>query len=150
VLVTGAAAPVWGYLSELERTMVLGEPTAEQVRFFAHMTAAQEVAFDAIRPGARCADVDRAVRAYYEEHDLMTYWRHHTGHAIGLRYHEGPFLDTGDATPIEPGMVFTVEPGIYVPGLGGFRHSDTVLVTEAGIEQLTYYPRDLEALTIPV
>jgi Xaa-Pro dipeptidase len=150
VLVTGAAAPVWGYLSELERTMVLGEPTAEQVRFFAHMTAAQEVAFDAIRPGARCADVDRAVRAYYEEHDLMTYWRHHTGHAIGLRYHEGPFLDTGDETPIEPGMVFTVEPGIYVPGLGGFRHSDTVLVTEAGIEQLTYYPRDLEALTIPV
>jgi Xaa-Pro dipeptidase len=150
VLVTGAAAPVWGYLSELERTMVLGEPTAEQVRFFAHMTAAQEVAFDAIRPGARCADVDRAVRAYYEEHDLMTYWRHHTGHAIGLRYHEGPFLDTGDETSIEPGMVFTVEPGIYVPGLGGFRHSDTVLVTEAGIEQLTYYPRDLEALTIPV
>jgi Xaa-Pro dipeptidase len=150
VLVTGAAAPVWGYLSELERTMVLGEPTAEQVRFFAHMAAAQEVAFDAIRPGARCADVDRAVRAYYEEHDLMTYWRHHTGHAIGLRYHEGPFLDTGDATPIEPGMVFTVEPGIYVPALGGFRHSDTVLVTEAGIEQLTYYPRDLEALTIPV
>jgi Xaa-Pro aminopeptidase len=90
------------------------------------------------------------VRAYYEQHDLTAYWRHHTGHAIGLRYHEGPFLDTGDETSIEPGMVFTVEPGIYVPGLGGFRHSDTVLVTEAGIEQLTYYPRDLEALTIPV
>jgi Xaa-Pro aminopeptidase len=150
VLVTGAAAPVWGYLSELERTMVLGEPTAEQVRFFGHMAAAQEVAFDAIRPGARCADVDSAVRAYYEEQDLMAYWRHHTGHAIGLRYHEGPFLDTGDETSIEPGMVFTVEPGIYVPGVGGFRHSDTVLVTEAGIERLTYYPRDLEALTIPV
>ena len=148
VLVTGAAAPVWGYLSELERTMVLGEPTADQERFFAHMKAAQEVAFDAIRPGARCADVDRAVRTYYERHDLMPYWRHHTGHAIGLRYHEGPFLDTGDATRVEPGMVFTVEPGIYVPGLGGFRHSDTVLVTGDGIEQLTYYPRDLEALTI--
>ena len=150
VLVTGAAAPVWGYLSELERTMVLGEPTEEQARFFGHMTALQNVAFDAIRPGALCADVDRAVRAYYEQHDLTAYWRHHTGHAIGLRYHEGPFLDTGDDTRIEPGMVFTVEPGIYVPGLGGFRHSDTVLVTENGMEQLTYYPRDLEALTIPV
>jgi Xaa-Pro aminopeptidase len=150
VLVTGAAAPVWGYLSELERTMVLGEPTDDQARFFGHMKAAQEVAFDAIRPGARCADVDRAVRAYYEVHDLMDYWRHHTGHAIGLRYHEGPFLDTGDETVIQAGMVFTVEPGLYVPGLGGFRHSDTVLVTENGMEQLTYYPRELEALTLPV
>jgi Xaa-Pro dipeptidase len=150
VLVTGAAAPVWGYLSELERTMVLGEPTEEQARFFGHMTALQDIAFDAIRPGVPCADVDRAVRAYYEQHDLTAYWRHHTGHAIGLRYHEGPFLDTGDDTRIEPGMVFTVEPGIYVPGLGGFRHSDTVLVTETGMERLTYYPRELEALTIPV
>jgi len=150
VLVTGAAAPVWGYLSELERTMVLGEPTADQARFFGHMKAAQEVAFEAIRPGVRCADVDRAVHAYYEEHELMPYWRHHTGHAIGLRYHEGPFLDTGDETIVQPGMVFTVEPGLYVPELGGFRHSDTVVVTAGGIEQLTYYPRDLEALTIPV
>jgi Xaa-Pro dipeptidase len=149
VLVTGATAPVWGYLSELERTMVLGEPTDEQARFFAHMKAAQEVAFDAIRPGIRCAEVDMAVRDYYEAHDLMPYWRHHTGHAIGLRYHEGPFLDTGDETVIRPGMVFTVEPGLYVPELGGFRHSDTVLVTDEGIEQLTYYPRDLEALTLP-
>jgi len=150
VLVTGAAAAVWGYLSELERTMVLGEPTDDQARFFGHMKVAQEIAFDAIRPGARCADVDVAVRAYYAEHDLMPYWRHHTGHAIGLRYHEGPFLDTGDDTVIRPGMVFTVEPGIYVPDLGGFRHSDTVLVTDDGIDQLTYYPRDLDALTLPV
>ena len=149
VLVTGAAAPVWGYLSELERTMVLGEPTPEQVQFYDHMTEAQDIAFDAIRPGAPCADVDRAVRAYYEEHELMPYWRHHTGHAIGLRYHEGPFLDTGDDTVIRRGMVFTVEPGLYVPELGGFRHSDTVLVTDNGIDRLTYYPRDLESLTIP-
>lgn len=149
VLVTGATAPVWGYLSELERTMVLGEPTPDQERVFGHMTAAQEIAFDAICPGAACADVDRAVRAYYDEHELMPYWRHHTGHAIGLRYHEGPFLDTGDDTTMRPGMVFTVEPGLYVPGLGGFRHSDTVVVTDDGNERLTYYPRDLEALTLP-
>ena len=149
VLVTGASAPVWGYLSELERTMFLGDPTAEQRRMFEHMKTLQEVAFAAIRPKARCSDVDGAVRAYFDEHDLMTYWRHHTGHAIGLRYHEGPFLDSGDHTEIRPGMVFTVEPGLYAPELGGFRHSDTVLVTNDGIEILTYYPRDLESLIIP-
>ncbi len=149
VLVTGAGAPVWGYLSELERTMFLGEPNAEQRRMFEHMKTLQEVAFEAIRPGARCSDVDGAVRAYFGEHDLVAYWRHHTGHAIGLRYHEGPFLDSGDDTEIRPGMVFTVEPGLYAPELGGFRHSDTVLVTKDGIEILTYYPRDLESLVIP-
>ena len=150
VLVTGASAPVWGYLSELERTMFLGEPTGEQERMFAHMLALQDLVFDAIRPGAPCRDVDAAVRAYFEDHGLWPHWRHHTGHAIGLRYHEGPFLDSGDDTEIRPGMVFTVEPGLYSPELGGFRHSDTVLVTESGIEILTYYPRDLASLIIPV
>jgi Xaa-Pro aminopeptidase len=150
VLVTGASAPVWGYLSELERTMVIGEPSTDQERMFAHMKALQEVAFDAIRPGALCSDVDKAVRAYFAQEDLFAHWRHHTGHAIGLRYHEGPFLDSGDHTEIRPGMVFTVEPGLYAPELGGFRHSDTVLVTDDGIEILTYYPRDLASLIIPV
>ena len=150
VLVTGAGAPVWGYLSELERTMFLGEPTTEQERMFEHMVALQDVAFGAIQPGVPCSDVDAAVRAYFEEHQLWPHWRHHTGHAIGLRYHEGPFLDTGDDTEIRPGMVFTVEPGLYAPELGGFRHSDTVLVTNDGIEILTYYPRDLASLVIAV
>jgi len=148
VLVTGANAPMWGYNSELERTMVIGAPSARQHELFDHMLRAQETALAALRPGAECADVDRAVRAYYEEHDLTPYWKHHSGHAVGLRYHEGPFLDVGDHTTIQPGMVFTVEPGLYAPELGGFRHSDTVLVTDDGIETLTYYPRDLESLTI--
>jgi Xaa-Pro aminopeptidase len=150
VLVTGATAPVWGYLSELERTMIIGEPTGQQRKLFEHMVALQDVALGAIRPGAKCSDVDGAVRAYYEEHGLWEYWKHHVGHCIGLRYHEGPFLDIGDDTEIKPGMVFTVEPGLYVDGVGGFRHSDTVAVTEHGTELLTYYPRDLESLTLPV
>jgi Xaa-Pro aminopeptidase len=150
VLVTGANAPVWGYNSELERTLVVGPASDEQKRMFDHMVALQDTAFAALRPGIPCAEVDRAVRAYYEANGLMPYWKHHVGHAIGLRYHEGPFLDLGDQTVIQAGMVFTVEPGLYVPELGGFRHSDTVLVTEDGIEILTYYPRDLESLTIPV
>ena len=149
VLVTGASAPVWGYLSELERTMVIGDPSTEQRELFDHMVALQDTAFDAIKPGARCSDVDRAVRAYYDEHGLWDYWKHHVGHCIGLRYHEGPFLDIGDDTEIKPGMVFTVEPGLYADGVGGFRHSDTVAVTDDGLDFLTYYPRDLESLTLP-
>jgi Xaa-Pro aminopeptidase len=150
VLVTGATAPVWGYHSELERTMVIGPASEMQKRLFAHMLALQDLAFETIRPGARCADVDLAARAYYERHDLWSEWRHHVGHAIGLRYHEGPFLDRGDDTEIVPGMVFTVEPGLYARSVGGFRHSDTVAVTRDGIELLTYYPRDLDSLTLPV
>jgi Xaa-Pro dipeptidase len=150
VLVTGASAPVWGYNSELERTMIVGPASSEQVQMFEHMMALQEIAFEGIQPGRPCSSVDRAVRAYYEDHALMPHWKHHSGHAIGLRYHEGPFLDIGDQTIIRPGMVFTVEPGLYHPEMGGFRHSDTVLVTETGIEILTYYPRDLESLTIPI
>jgi Xaa-Pro aminopeptidase len=150
VLVTGATAPVWGYHSELERTMVIGRPSDEQRRFFDHMLALQSLAVDTIRPGVPCAEVDLAVRRYYDEHSLWDNWRHHVGHAIGLRYHEGPFLDRGDPTEIRPGMVFTVEPGLYAPALGGFRHSDTVAVTDDGVEWLTYYPRDLESLTLPV
>ena len=148
VLVTGAAAACWGYHSELERTMVIGKPSAEVKAMFEHMLALQETAFDAIKPGIPCSEVDRKVRAYYEQHDLMPYWKHHVGHNIGLRYHESPFLDIGDQTILQPGMLFTVEPGLYAPHLGGFRHSDTIVVTDDGIEIYTYYPRDLESLTI--
>ncbi len=150
VLVTETSAPIWGYNAELERALVIGEPTDEMRRLFDHTVAAQDVAFAAIRPGATCGDVDGAVMAYFEEHDLLRYWRQHTGHGIGLRNHEAPFLDVGDSTTLEPGMVFTVEPGLYDPTIGGFRHSDTVLVTGDGVEILTDYPRDLESLTIPM
>ena len=149
-LVTGATCPMFGYWSELERTMVLGEPSREQRTYFAHMLALQDLAIDACRVGRTCSSVDRAVRDYVERHDLGATWRHHVGHNIGLRYHEGPFLDIGDDTPIESGMLFTVEPGVYVPGLGGFRHSDTILVTPSGPEFLTDYPRDLDDLVLPL
>ena len=148
MLVSETSAPIWGYHAELERGMVIGPPTDEMQRLFDHTVAAQQVAFDALRPGVTCADVDGAVLAYFEANDLLGNWRQHVGHGIGLRNHEAPFLDVGDCTPIEPGMVFTIEPGVYASDLGGFRHSDTVVVTEDGIEILTDYPRDLESLTI--
>jgi Xaa-Pro aminopeptidase len=150
VLVTETSAPIWGYNAELERALVIGPPTDEMRRLFDHTVAAQQVAFDAIRPGATCADIDRAVMRYFEQNDLLRYWRQHTGHGIGLRNHEAPFLDVGDHTRLEPGMVFTIEPGVYDPAVGGFRHSDTVAVTDDGAELLTDYPSDIESLTLAV
>jgi Xaa-Pro aminopeptidase len=148
MLVTETSAPIWGYNAELERGMIIGEPTDQMRWMFDHVVASQQVAFEALRPGVTCADVDGAVMKYFEENDLLPYWRQHTGHAIGLRNHEAPFLDVGDHAIIEAGMVFTIEPGLYDAGIGGFRHSDTVAVTADGIEMLTDYPRDIESLTI--
>jgi Xaa-Pro aminopeptidase len=149
VLITETGAPVWGYQAELERAMVVGPPTDRMRFLFDHMLAAQQAAFDAIVPGAMCADIDAAVIEYFERHDLLQYWRQHTGHGTGLRNHEAPFLDVGDPTPLERGMVFTIEPGLYDDEVGGFRHSDTIAVTDGGYELLTNYPRELEDLTIP-
>ena len=149
VLVTGAFGVVGGYESELERTMFVGEPDLRARRYFEAMVTAQDVAFDALRPGRTCAEVEADVRSFIaEELGMDDYVRHHTGHAFGLEGHEHPFLDLDDDTVIQPNMIFSLEPGLYVPELAGFRHSDTVLVTEDGCRNLCGYPRDLEALII--
>jgi Xaa-Pro aminopeptidase len=139
-----------GYSSELERTLILGTPTAEQRRLFQIMLDAQQVAFDTIRPGIPCSAVDKAVRVYAEEAGATSMLRHHTGHGRGLEGHEAPFFDQGDETILQPGHMLSCEPGFYVPGFAGFRHSDTILVTETGCEVLTNYPRELDDLVIPV
>lgn len=145
-LVTWGTADVWGYESELERTMFVEEVTYEQEKYFNLMYEAQEIAFKNIKPGVPASSVDKEVQKFVDEMGIRKFVPHHTGHAIGLLSHEAPFLDLGDHTILEPGMVLTVEPGIFVKGIGGFRHSDTVLVTQDGMEMLTYYPRDLESL----
>ncbi|MEH7125330.1 Xaa-Pro peptidase family protein [Bacillus sp. JJ1773] len=145
-LVTASSASIWGYKSELERTMFVQDVSKDQEKYFQFMFEAQEVAFKHIKPGKPVSYVEEAVQSYFHENNLTELTRHHTGHAIGLLFHESPFFDLGDHTMMKPGMVFTVEPGIYVKGIGGFRHSDTVLVTEDGMEMLTYYPRGLESL----
>lgn len=148
LIITWATAKMAGYHAELERTLILGLPTAEQQEFFEHMCRAQAIGIETMQPGVRCADVDEAVYAYWQQHNLLPYVRHHTGHGLDVEIHAPPFLDRGDATRLEPGMLFSVEPGLYVPGVGGFRHSDTILITETGHEVLTWYPRTLDRLTI--
>jgi len=148
VLVTGAGADVGGYGSELERTMIVGRPTAKQEKMFRVMCRAQEAAAEALKPGNTCADVDKAANEVFRDAGLWGLVRHHTGHGIGLEGHEPPYLDQGNPQQLEPGMVVSIEPGIYELGYAGFRHSDTLVVTEDGCEWVTYYPRDLESLTI--
>ncbi|MGC4191534.1 MAG: Xaa-Pro peptidase family protein [Thermomicrobiales bacterium] len=150
VLATYGGSDVGGYQSELERTMIVGEPTDAFIDHFDKMLQLQQAAFDALRVGRTLAEAETEVSAVYAELGVGELQRHHSGHGIGLEGHESPFIDKGDATVIEAGMVFSVEPGLYVPGLAGFRHSDTVVVTETGVTRLTIYPRDLESMTILV
>jgi Xaa-Pro dipeptidase len=148
VLVSGASADIDGYRSELERTMIVGEPTSEQVRAFGAMLALQTKAIEVMAPGVMAAEVELATMRLAEELGVTDKLRHHVGHSIGLEGHEAPFLDRGEETVLEAGMVFTVEPGVYVKELGGFRHSDTVVITDDGCRVMTDYPRELKDLVI--
>jgi Xaa-Pro aminopeptidase len=145
---TFASVDVGGYQSELERTMIVGEPSADIRRHFATMCELQQIAFGAVRPGRALAEIEAEMTAAFEALGVRDAQRHHTGHGIGLEGHEAPFIDLGDPTIVEPGMVFTIEPGLYLPGFGGFRHSDTVVVRAAGVESLTNYPRELDDLVV--
>ena len=148
-IIAETGADVGGYMCELERTMIVGKPSPKQKRLFGIMAQAQEAAFGSIRPGTKCSEVDRATIGVFKKAGVMNLVRHHTGHGLGLDGHELPWLDIGNQEPLQTGMIVSCEPGIYEVGFGGFRHSDTVLVTEDGAEVITYYPRDIEQLTIP-
>ena len=148
VLVTGAGADVGGYNSELERTIIVGEPTQKQKRYFKVMLQAQDAAIEALGPGVKCSEVDKAAGKVIVDAGYESLIRHHTGHGIGLEGHEPPWLDVGNDLELRPGMVVSIEPGIYELGYAGFRHSDTAIITENGAELVTYYPRDIESLTI--
>lgn len=148
VLVTEAGVEIGGYTSELERTVIVGRPSSKATRYFEAMVQAQSAALREFRAGAPCARPDEAANKSVREAGLDNCLRHHTGHGIGLDGHEPPWLDPGDPTVMAPSMVFSCEPGLYVPGYGGFRHSDTIVVTRNGKEFITKYPRTLEDLTV--
>jgi Xaa-Pro dipeptidase len=137
-----------GYRAELERTLVVGEPSAEQARAFAGMQDAQQAAIDAVGPGVAASAVDAAARAVIDQAGFGAFAVHRTGHGIGISVHGHPHLRFDSDELLAPGMAVTIEPGFYVPGLGGFRHSDTLLVTDDGSELVTEHPRELSALTV--
>ncbi|MGO0059836.1 M24 family metallopeptidase [Brevibacillus fluminis] len=137
-----------GYIAECERTCFVGEASDRQKNAFSVMLAAQQAAFDTIKAGVPMCEVDLAARSVIQKAGFGDYAIHRTGHSMGLDIHEPPFFRFDEKALLEEGMVFTVEPGFYVPGLGGFRHSDTVIVTKDGYELITRAARDLESLIL--
>ncbi|HEY7154055.1 MAG TPA: Xaa-Pro peptidase family protein [Gemmataceae bacterium] len=150
----GASAPL--YKSDLTRVLdtrttstfsgTASATTAKFADIYAIVLRAQEAALRAVRPGVAARDIDAAARSVIAEAGYGDYFGHGLGHGFGLQIHEAPWVRPNSETPIEAGMVFTLEPGIYLPGWGGVRIEDDVLVTPDGAERLTHLPRDLNAM----
>ena len=139
-----------GYCSDLTRTVSVGAPTPDALRLHAAVRDAQRAAMEAVKPGVPATSVDGAARGLLESRGLGNAFGHGTGHGLGLDIHEeprvGPPRSHSASVQLEPGMVFTIEPGAYLPGMGGVRIEDDVLVTGDGCEVLTSVPRELLAL----
>ena len=132
-----------GYSSDTTRTVHVGEPTDEERAVHELVRRAQQAGFEAVRPGVACEEIDRAARAVIAEAGYGDRFIHRTGHGIGLSTHEPPYLVEGETRPLEPGMCFSVEPGIYLTGEFGVRIEDIVAVTEDGGRRLNTTPREL-------
>jgi D-alanyl-D-alanine dipeptidase len=132
-----------GYGSDTSRTVHVGEPDLEERRVHDVVRAAQEAGVAAVRPGAACQDVDRAARAVITEAGYGEFFIHRTGHGIGVTTHEPPYMIEGEELPLVPGMCFSVEPGIYLPGRFGVRIEDIVTVTEEGGWRLNTTSREM-------
>lgn len=137
-----------GYASECERTFFLNPLSEDEKEMFQHMMNAREKALSKVRAGVHAADIDLEAKEYLIWNGLKDNLLHRTGHGIGLGNHEGPYVAEGSKDILKENMVISIEPGIYIEGLGGFRHSDTVLVTKEGYELLTGFPRKLEDMII--
>ncbi|HEY0247312.1 MAG TPA: Xaa-Pro peptidase family protein [Gryllotalpicola sp.] len=139
---------VGGRFVEGERTFVVGEPSAEQRRYHDAVRAAQAEGMRAIAPGVECRRSNQRCLDVIRDAGLGEFLRHRQGHGIGLGMHEPPWLEDGDPTPLEAGMIVSNEPGIYVPGHAGYRISDSMLVTAEGSRPLTSFPRGLDDCVI--
>jgi len=135
-----------GYCSDMTRTVHVGKPTAEARRLYQAVRDAQQAAIDAVRPGRAVGEVDRAARSRLRRAGLARYFTHSTGHGVGLEIHEPPRIAREQPEVLRPGMVITIEPGVYVPGWGGVRIEDMVVVTTTSCEVLTPTTKELLAV----
>ena len=140
-----------GYAAECERTFFTIAPGPRERELFEAMTLARELAFGLVRPGVACAEIDACVNAFLRDRGFGDFRTrlHRCGHGFGLGNHEPPWLAEGSAHVLAENMVISIEPGLYVAGVGGFRHSDTVLVTADGHRRLTHSPVRLDDLVLP-
>lgn len=132
-----------GYYSDITRTVHIGEPSAEFRKVYDIVYAAQQAAFDAMRPGVSCEDLDTVARSIISDAGYGDAFIHRLGHGLGLDLHEEPYLVSGNALPLAPGMVFSDEPGIYLAGRFGVRIEDIVVCTETGADRLNNAVREL-------
>jgi len=137
---------VEGYYSDITRTYAVGEIDEELESIYSVVQEANAAGREVIKPGIQAQEVDRAARAVIDRAGYAEYFIHRTGHGLGLEIHESPYIVQGNEEVLQPGMTFTVEPGIYLPGKGGVRIEDDVVVTETSCESLTNLPRDLVRL----
>jgi Xaa-Pro aminopeptidase len=136
-------ATLEGYYSDVTRTVHVGPPSREFARVYEVVLSANQAALDAVRPGVPCEDIDLAARSLIEAEGYGAHFIHRLGHGLGLDVHEDPYLVTGNAMPLESGMVFSDEPGIYLKGRFGVRIEDAVLSTDTGGERLNEATREL-------
>jgi D-alanyl-D-alanine dipeptidase len=135
-----------GYGSDTTRTVCVGEPASELTEVHEVVRRAQQAAFEAVRPGVPCQEIDRTARAVITEAGYGDRFIHRTGHGIGVTTHEPPYMVEGEDQPLEPGMCFSIEPGIYLPGRFGVRIEDIVTVTADGGRRLNDTDRDLHVV----
>lgn len=132
-----------GYRSDMTRTIAISEPDSQLKDIYRIVLEAEMKCIALLKPGMTCSEVDIFTHGYIEEQGYGDYFGHGTGHGIGLDIHEEPFFATKSEKVLAPGMIMTVEPGIYIPNLGGVRIEDDVLITETGYEINTHSPREL-------
>jgi Xaa-Pro aminopeptidase len=132
-----------GYCSDITRTFAVGQPSEELQKIYSIVLEAQLRGMNGIKPGMTGKEADALTRDYITEQGYGEYFGHSTGHGLGMEVHESPALSSRSNTILEPGMVVTVEPGIYVAGLGGVRIEDDIVITDTGNEALTHSPKDL-------
>ncbi len=135
-----------GYPSDITRTFVMGTPSNDFRRIYEAVKEANAAARAFAKPGVTCEAVDSVARAVIEKAGFGQYFTHRTGHGLGLEVHELPNISPNNDMVLQVGMVFTIEPGIYIPNVGGVRIEDNVVITETGSESLTTFPRDLQTL----
>jgi len=136
-----------GYGSDTTRTVHVGEPTDEERKVFEIVRRAQQAGFEAVRPGVACQEVDRAARKVIADAGYGEYFIHRVGHGIGLTTHEPPYMVEGETRPIEPGMCFSIEPGIYLPDRFGVRIEDIVVATEDGGRRLNHTSHEMRIVS---
>ncbi len=134
------------YCSDMTRTVYVGKPSGKVRKLYQSVRDAQEAALEAVRPGQTVGEVDRAARSVLRRAGLARYFTHSTGHGVGLEIHEPPRIARGQQEILRPGMVITIEPGAYVPGYGGVRIEDMVVVTTTWCEVLTPTTKELLAI----